>query len=38
MEKRSRDAKLDVARSLAFRMKENEQEADKLSYLNYTLL
>lgn len=37
-EKKSTDAKLDVARSLAFRMEENEQEEDKLSYLNYTLL
>lgn len=38
MEKKSTDAKLDVARSLAFGMEENEQEDNKLSYLNYTLL
>lgn len=38
MEKKSIDAKLDVARSLAFGMEGNEQEDDKLSYLNYALL
>lgn len=37
MEKKSTDGYLDVAKSLAFRM-ENEQEEDKCSYLNYTLL
>lgn len=34
----STDAKLDVARSLAFEMEENELQEGKFSYLNYTLL
>lgn len=35
---KSIDSKLDVVRSLVFRIEKNEKEDKKLSYFNYTLL